>query len=105
MLCLQLLDSHSYLSMPWSPTRVFAHPLANIQSTNVDAKISNYISYSLVEMLIWQGIGSVVNSFRRRTLNLERIDSTWAPGMAARLRIPFTYCWFVRIDSETFHEG
>lgn len=102
---LQLLDSDGYLSMPWSPTRVFAHPLANMQSTNVDANIANYISYGLVEMLIWQGIGSLVNSFRRRTLQLERIDSTWAPGVAARLKIPFTYCWFVRVYSETFRES
>lgn len=79
--------------MPWSPTKEFAHPLANIKSSNADTGLTNYMSYVLVEMMTWQGIGGVVNSFRRENLGLELIDSTWAPGMITRLRIPYTYCW------------
>lgn len=35
---------------PWSPTRRFAHPLAQIQGgSEVDLEVQNYISYLLVE--------------------------------------------------------
>jgi len=33
----------------------FPHPLANIQSTNAEARVTNYLSYILVEALTWQG--------------------------------------------------
>lgn len=81
--------------MPWSPTQAFAHPLANIQTPSADVSLTNYASYVLVEMMTWQGIGSVINSFRHNTLELEHIDLSWAPGMLARLKIPHTYLWSV----------
>lgn len=81
--------------MPWSPTQAFAHPLANIRSSDADMKMANYLSYIFVEMMTWQGLGDVINRFRYKTLGLERIHPTWAPGMISRLRIPYTYCWSV----------
>jgi len=53
-------------TMPWhlpypnyaddrSPTMTFPHPLANIQSSNVEPRLTNYLSYILVEALTWQG--------------------------------------------------
>lgn len=41
--------------MPWSPTQAFPHPLANIQSTDAEHNVTNFLSYALVEMLTWQG--------------------------------------------------
>lgn len=79
--------------MPWSPTQSFPHPLANIQSSNADASMSNYISYTLVDMLVWQGLGDVVNQFRVHQLGLEPISLWWAPGILSRLKVPHTYCW------------
>ena len=79
--------------MPWSPTKSFPHPLANIQSTNTDAAMTNYLSYALVEMLTWQGLGDVINRFRTKALDLEPLSLIWAPGLATRLQIPYTYCW------------
>ncbi|KAI9817207.1 MAG: hypothetical protein M1827_001320 [Pycnora praestabilis] len=84
---------HLMFTMPWSPTQAFPHPLANIQSTNADANMSNFVSYALVEMMTWQGLGDVVNRFREKNLGLEPISVMWAPGMASRLKIPYTYCW------------
>ncbi|KAF2454706.1 hypothetical protein BDY21DRAFT_352518 [Lineolata rhizophorae] len=84
---------HMMFTMPWSPTQQFPHPLANIQSTNADVSISNFMSYVLVDMLTWQGLGDVINRFRVHTLGLEPISLMWAPGMLARMRIPYTYCW------------
>jgi UDP:flavonoid glycosyltransferase YjiC (YdhE family) len=79
--------------MPWSPTQSFPHPLANIQSSNADVNMTNFLSYALVEMMIWQGLGEVINRFRERVLGLDPISLIWAPGMLTRLRIPYTYCW------------
>ncbi|KAI9779475.1 MAG: hypothetical protein M1816_003501 [Peltula sp. TS41687] len=84
---------HLVFTMPWSPTRAFPHPLANIQSSNADTSMTNFMSYALVEMMTWQGLGDVINRFRERTLRLEPVSVMWAPGMLSRLRIPWTYCW------------
>jgi hypothetical protein len=83
--------------MPWSPTQSFPHPLANIQSSNADVNMTNFISYALVEMMTWQGLGDVINRFRERALGLDPISLIWAPGVLSRLRIPYTYCWCVVI--------
>ncbi len=82
--------------MPWSPTQAFPHPLANIQSTNAEQSMSNFITYALVETLTWQGLGDVINRVREKSLKLEPVSIMWAPGMATRLRIPYTYCWYVK---------
>jgi UDP:flavonoid glycosyltransferase YjiC (YdhE family) len=79
--------------MPWSPTQQFPHPLANIQSSNADVNMTNFVSYALVEMMTWQGLGDVINRFRERALGLDPISLIWAPGMLSRLRVPYTYCW------------
>ncbi|THW29042.1 UDP-Glycosyltransferase/glycogen phosphorylase [Aureobasidium pullulans] len=84
---------HVMFTMPYSPTQAFPHPLANIQSTNADPHLTNFISYTLVEMLTWQGLGDVINRFRVKDLSLDPISLIWAPGMLTRLRIPHTYCW------------
>ena len=55
------------------------------------------MSYALVEMMTWQGLGDMINRFREKSLNLEPVSLMWAPGMASRLRIPYTYCWYVRM--------
>jgi hypothetical protein len=73
-------------SMPWSPTRDFPHPLANIKSSNANGSMTNEMSYTLVEMMTWQGLGDIINDFRTETLGA-------ATTMLDRLRIPYTYCW------------
>ncbi|KAH8681902.1 hypothetical protein BX600DRAFT_429805 [Xylariales sp. PMI_506] len=84
---------HLMFTMPWSPTRAFPQPLANIQSSNTDPVTTNYVSYALVEMMTWQGLGDVINRFRTKILDLEPLSLLWAPGVITRLRIPYTYCW------------
>lgn len=87
------------VSMPWSPTQAFPHPLVNIQSSNADIGAANFVSYALVEMLTWQGLGDIINNFREESLGLEPISVMWGPGMIPRLRVPHTYCWYVPIQS------
>ncbi len=84
---------HMMFTMPWSPTQSFPHPLANIQSSNADVNMTNFISYALVEMMTWQGLGDILNRFRERVLGLEPLSLIWAPAILNRLKVPYTYCW------------
>ncbi|KAL4815809.1 hypothetical protein BDW67DRAFT_185529 [Aspergillus spinulosporus] len=52
---------HIMFTMPYSPTQVFPHPLANIQASNADPQLTNYISYALIELLSWQALGDIIN--------------------------------------------
>jgi UDP:flavonoid glycosyltransferase YjiC (YdhE family) len=80
-------------TMPYSPTQAFPHPLANIQSSNADPQLTNYISYAMIEVLSWQGLGDIINRFRAKCLGLDPVSLIWAPGMLQRLKVPHTYCW------------
>src|SRR5579859_482015 len=51
------------------------------------------MTYPLVDMLTWQGLGDVVNKFRRDVLRVEELSPIWAPSLVQRARIPYTYCW------------
>lgn len=84
---------HIMFTMPYSPTHAFPHPLANIQSSNADPQLTNYISYVMIEVLSWQGLGDIINRFRAKCLGLDPVSLIWAPGMLQRLKIPHTYCW------------
>jgi hypothetical protein len=84
---------HMVFTMPWSPTRELAHPLAIIDAPQADAKVANLLSFFLIDALIWQGLGDIVNRFRTKVLDLEPVDPTQAPGFISRLQIPQTYCW------------
>ncbi|KAK4176126.1 family 1 putative glycosyltransferase [Triangularia setosa] len=84
---------HVMFTMPWTPTRAFPHPLADIIASNADDVLTNYVSYTLVEMMTWQGLGDVINRFRTNVLDLESLSLLWAPGLISRMRIPTTYCW------------
>jgi sterol 3beta-glucosyltransferase len=46
---------HMMFTMPWTATRSFPHPLANVQSQNMDPRASNYLSYGVVDLMTWQG--------------------------------------------------
>jgi hypothetical protein len=78
---------------PWSPSQEFPHPLADIHFSDRDRKVENLVSYYLVEKIVWQRLGDIINHFRQKTLVLEPLDLTFAPGLLDRLKIPFTYCW------------
>ncbi|KAL8820755.1 MAG: hypothetical protein Q9191_007451 [Dirinaria sp. TL-2023a] len=84
---------HLMFTFPYSPTQQFPHPLANIKASNVDANYINFMSYPLVEMMTWQGLGDLVNQFRVKTLGLEPVSTLWAPGQLFRLKVPYTYLW------------
>lgn len=55
--CAQLLSIplHLMFTMPWTSTRAFPHPLANIKNSKYEPRLANYLSYGVVEMVTWQG--------------------------------------------------
>lgn len=83
---------HLVFTVPWSATTSFPHPLANIAGKSEDSKLVNYLSYLLVDIMTWQGLGDVVNSWRRG-IGLKPVPNTEGPVLASTLDVPFTYCW------------
>ncbi|CAE7013449.1 hypothetical protein PTNB85_00422 [Pyrenophora teres f. teres] len=84
---------HMMFTFPYTPTSQFPHPLANIRASNVEPTYSNFMSYPLVEMMMWQGLGDLINRFRAQVLHLEEVSRLWAPGQLYRLKVPYTYMW------------
>ncbi|KAF3770191.1 family 1 glycosyltransferase [Cryphonectria parasitica EP155] len=80
-------------TFPYTPTRSFPHPMANVKKSNVDPGYTNFMSYPLVEMMVWQGLGDLVNDLRVKTLGLVPVSTLWAPGSLYRLNVPFAYLW------------
>jgi hypothetical protein len=81
--------------MPWTPTQAFPHPLANVRPTRTKPSVANFASYAIVEMMLYEGLGDLLNKFRKRELGLDPLDAIRGPGVAQKLRIPFTYLWWV----------
>lgn len=47
---------HLMFTMPWSSTKAFPHPLANLQNGSMETPgTANWVSYGVVEWLTWQG--------------------------------------------------
>lgn len=86
---------HMMFTFPYSPTQQFPHPLANVKpkKSNVDESYMNFMSYALVEMMTFSGLGDLINKFRENTLGLEPVSSLWAPGALYRMKVPYTYMW------------
>jgi hypothetical protein len=55
--CAQALGvpAHIMFTMPWSATKAFPHPLANLKSNNMGPSAANWLSYGVVEIMTWQG--------------------------------------------------
>ncbi|KAH7138489.1 hypothetical protein B0J11DRAFT_16631 [Dendryphion nanum] len=83
---------HLMFTMPWTSTRAFPHPLANIWNSKGEESLGNYLSYGIVDWLTWQGLGDVINRWRA-TIDLEEIAMFDGPSLAETLKVPMTYCW------------
>ncbi|KII89415.1 glycosyltransferase family 1 protein [Plicaturopsis crispa FD-325 SS-3] len=79
-------------TMPWCPTTSFPHPLVNVSASNAENGLTNYLSYALADLLTWQGVGDIVNTFRSKTLGLAPLSLKTGPGLVDRVKIPWTYC-------------
>ncbi|OQD83914.1 hypothetical protein PENSOL_c136G07326 [Penicillium solitum] len=84
---------HLMFTMPWTSTRTFHHPLANLKYSGNDPSLGNMISYYFVEWMTWQGLGDLINAWRKYSLNLDPVPATEGPNLLKTLKVPFTYCW------------
>ncbi|KAF4767841.1 hypothetical protein HAV15_002563 [Penicillium sp. str.  len=84
---------HLMFTMPWSPTTAFPHPLANLKNIPADQAWLNRVSYGVVDWLSWQGLGGVINDWRKHELELEPISLSDGPFILTKLNVPYTYCW------------
>lgn len=94
--CAQALSIpvHIMFTMPWSSTRAFSHPLANLNvSAETNMGVANLLSFGIVQFMMWQGIGDIVNRWRTRSLDLEPVTESDGPKLLERLAVPHTYCW------------
>nr|XP_043607815.1 sterol 3-beta-glucosyltransferase UGT80B1 isoform X3 [Erigeron canadensis] len=58
---------HMFFTMPWTPTSEFPSPLARVPQT-----AGYWLSYIVVDLLVWWGIRGYINDFRKK-LNLPPI--------------------------------
>lgn len=93
---------HIMFTMPWAPpTSAFPHPLANLPESKrnrvVDEETINYLTYTLLDILTWQGTGDLINRFRTDILRLDPLNNVFAPTLMGNLAgagvVPHTYCW------------
>ncbi|KAI4838071.1 UDP-Glycosyltransferase/glycogen phosphorylase [Aureobasidium sp. EXF-8845] len=84
---------HMMFTMPWTATKGFPHPLANVRRSEKNLSVGNYLSYAMVEWLTWQGLEDVINTWREEDLNIEPVPLTEGPFLQYTQKIPFTYCW------------
>ncbi|KAG0558077.1 hypothetical protein KC19_10G002800 [Ceratodon purpureus] len=77
---------HIYFTMPWTPTSAFPHPLSRISKP-----AAFKLSYQVVDSMIWLGIRSIINDFRKKKLKLRPIPYLSSQGSLADL--PTGYLW------------
>ncbi|KAL3840114.1 hypothetical protein ACJIZ3_024705 [Penstemon smallii] len=78
---------HIFFTMPWTPTYAFPHPLARVPQS-----AGYWLSYILVDLLIWWGIRGSINEFRKNKLKLPTIAyfSTYHGSIS---HLPTGYMW------------
>ncbi|KAI5589417.1 hypothetical protein BDE02_05G161400 [Populus trichocarpa] len=78
---------HIFFTMPWTPTYEFPHPLARVPQS-----AGYWLSYIVVDLLIWWGMRSYINEFRKRKLKLPPIAyfSTYHGSIS---HLPTGYMW------------
>ncbi|XP_020426338.1 sterol 3-beta-glucosyltransferase UGT80B1 isoform X1 [Prunus persica] len=78
---------HIFFTMPWTPTYEFPHPLARVPQS-----AGYWLSYIVVDLLIWWGIRGYINDFRKKKLKLAPIAyfSTYHGSIS---HLPTGYMW------------
>lgn len=78
---------HIFFTMPWTSTSAFPHPLSRVKQP-----AAYRMSYQVVDTLIWLGIRGIVNSYRKKKLQLRPI--TYLSGSQGSIaEMPTGYIW------------
>jgi len=83
---------HMIFTMPWSATRSFPHPFAQIDPS-VHRPVENFFSYGVIDLIVWAGISDLVATFRTETLKLSPLTLTDGAALLEDHEVPFTYLW------------
>ncbi|GMH22258.1 hypothetical protein Nepgr_024101 [Nepenthes gracilis] len=78
---------HIFFTMPWTPTYEFPHPLARVPQS-----AGYWLSYIVVDLLIWWSIRTYVNDFRKRKLKLAPI-AYFSMYYGSISHLPTGYMW------------
>ncbi|KAK7391247.1 hypothetical protein VNO78_19660 [Psophocarpus tetragonolobus] len=78
---------HIFFTMPWTPTYEFPHPLAHVPQS-----AGYWLSYIIVDLLIWWGMRRIINNFRKTTLNLVPI-AYFSMYRGSISHLPTSYMW------------
>ena len=73
-----------HFTMPWSTTAMYPHPFAATD------KFGNEESYTLVDKMIWLGLGQKITEFRSDVLKLPDGDKRIS---VSKMTIPHVYCF------------
>ena len=80
--------------MPWSPTQSFPHPLANVHSRNCKPTIANFVSYNIVDIMVWEGLRRYSKHASQKYVSTPTSGfNVTAPSILHRLHVPHTYLW------------
>ncbi|THG23721.1 hypothetical protein TEA_019518 [Camellia sinensis var. sinensis] len=78
---------HIFFTIPWTPTNEFPHPLIRVPQS-----AGYWLSYIVVDLLIWWGIRGFINDLRTKKLKLAPIAYfSWYHGSISYL--PTAYMW------------
>ncbi|POM68851.1 Hypothetical protein PHPALM_14932 [Phytophthora palmivora] len=84
---------HIMFPQPWVPTMAFPHPLSNLAYTGKWQK-RNYLSYKLVDLIMWHGTEGMINEFRTDVLKLRPIrNGDLGSELLLDLNIPHAFMW------------
>lgn len=83
---------HMMFTMPWTATSAFPHPFARIDPRE-HRPVESFFSYGIVDLMVWAGIGTLVNDFRTQTLGLPSLTLSDGAALLDDHEVPFTYLW------------
>ncbi|KAG7382211.1 hypothetical protein PHYPSEUDO_005139 [Phytophthora pseudosyringae] len=84
---------HIMFPQPWVPTMAFPHPLSNLAYTGKWQK-RNFLSYKLVDLIMWHGTEGMINEFRTEVLKLRPIrNGDLGSELLLDLNIPHAFMW------------
>ncbi|KAK7279819.1 hypothetical protein RJT34_24877 [Clitoria ternatea] len=78
---------HIFFTMPWTPTFEFSHPLARVPQS-----AGYWLSYIIVDLLIWWGMRGIINDFRKTKLKLAPI-AYFSMYRGSISHLPTAYMW------------
>lgn len=78
---------HIFFTMPWTPTYEFPHPLARVPQS-----AGYWLSYIIVDLVVWWTIRGYINNFRKKKLKLAPI-AYFSMYYGSISHLPTGYMW------------